>query len=371
VDSAGGLASRLTRTWFPLVQRPRPPCLNAQARITELRELPERAGDRNDQIIWAAETCNKAALIASDFGIRELARTLCWRQHDVFEQARPLPGSAVKLALQPILNLPRQLIREGDGDGAYTMLETLYRSARSQTDTLIAGRVVDFRNITDAPEGREIICSLTWAALLADGTRALALADRWQEAAERAGAHRGIGQRLLDGRQALIMSQICQGNRGGALALIETSTPAEQWELAVAGVLRVICLQAAGEDADQHIATMLKYALNIADNAAPTTTLFSVRLGLIALSLATGVSPDEAELRTRMISLAASDAYAARDVVTHPAIHPTLPTAESNALSSTIRTSSLGAGHIPDALYADLMQAVTLAEEKLREFLKK
>ncbi|MGQ0775692.1 MAG: hypothetical protein ACT4NY_14945 [Pseudonocardiales bacterium] len=126
MDSIGRqLTAGSALAWFPLVQRPRPPGLPLEVHVRQLRELTAQPDD-GDRITRAAEVCNNAALIASDCGLPELARALCWRQHKVFDQARPLPASATKLALQPVLNLPRQLIREGDNDGAYAILQALY-----------------------------------------------------------------------------------------------------------------------------------------------------------------------------------------------------------------------------------------------------
>jgi hypothetical protein len=210
--------------WFPLVQRPRPPGLPLEARIRQLRELAARPGDGDGdgdgRIIRAAEVCNKAALIASDCGLPELARALCWRQHEVFDHARPLPASAAALALQPLLNLPRQLIREGDGHGAYAMLQALYHAARDRTDAVIDGRSVNLHNVTCAPDDHKTICTRVWAALLADGTRALTQAGRWREAAEHAATHRGVGLRLLDGRQVIILALAQNGQADQAAALV-------------------------------------------------------------------------------------------------------------------------------------------------------
>lgn len=101
-------------TWFPLVLRPRPPGLPLEARIAELTGLARPAdGTAHQRVSRAAEVLNKAALIASDCGMPGLARALCHRQHELFDRARPLPPWAAQLALQPILNIPRQLIREG------------------------------------------------------------------------------------------------------------------------------------------------------------------------------------------------------------------------------------------------------------------
>ncbi|GLW11602.1 hypothetical protein Misp01_67300 [Microtetraspora sp. NBRC 13810] len=103
----------LTPSWFPLVQRARPPGAPLEARVRELVELAAHPGAGEQGLVQAAEVCNKAALIASDCGMPGLARELCWRQYDVLDRAQPLPASAAQLFLQPVLNIPRQLIRQG------------------------------------------------------------------------------------------------------------------------------------------------------------------------------------------------------------------------------------------------------------------
>jgi hypothetical protein len=99
--------------------------------------------------------------------------------------------------MQPLLNIPRQLIREGHGDDAYAMLASFYAAARSRTSATIGGRVIDFDALANSPEDRETVGSLLWTELLADGTRALARSGRWQQAAKRVAEHRGIGNRQL------------------------------------------------------------------------------------------------------------------------------------------------------------------------------
>ena len=159
-------------------------------------------GNLQEKATRAAEVLNKAALIASDCGIPALARELCHRQYELLAQSAPLPGWAVRLAMQPVLNIPRQLIRDGHGDNARAVLETLHAAALSRATAVIDGMRIDFGTLTSTTDGRKEACTLTWTALLADGTRALAQAGRWKEAAEHAAAYRGTGARLLDGRQA-------------------------------------------------------------------------------------------------------------------------------------------------------------------------
>jgi hypothetical protein len=114
--------------------------------------------------------------------------------------------------MQPLLNIPRQLIRDGKGDAAYALLETLHHAARGHSDAVICGRTISFRGMIRDPADHKAIQTLTWAALLAEGTRALLHAGQWQQAAEMAAAQRGVGHRLLDGRQVTILALAHNGD---------------------------------------------------------------------------------------------------------------------------------------------------------------
>jgi hypothetical protein len=359
----------LTLTWFPLIARPRPPGLPLETRIAELTQLavmsPE--GSCHERISRAAEVLNKAALIASDCGLPSLARSLCHRQHELFDQARPLPAWAAQLALQPILNIARQLIREGDGQGAYTMLETLYHAARTRTTAEIDGHRVDLNTVTRAPDDRKTVSTLIWAALLADGTRALAQAGRWTQAADHAAGHRGVGNRLLDGRQATILARLHDGHADQAATMVEQSTITQPWEHTVQTLLRVLCLQAAGTAASHHVAAMLASARTLTEEHDQPTAVMRTRAGIIALDLAATSDHQHAHpLRAALIATAATDAYAARDVLTHHQLRQGLTAAQRQDLHNLVRACGLGTATIPEPLHNQLIAAVNRAETTLR-----
>lgn len=361
-------------TWFPLVARPHPPGLPLQARIAELTSLVAQAaeGTRHDRMSRAAEVFNKAALIASDCGMCSMARALCHREHELFGQASPLPARAVQLALQPILNIPRQLIREGQGEDAYAMLETLYHAARERTAVVIDGRPVDFSTMTHDPDTHKAVCALIWAALLADGTRALILAGRWNEAASRAADYRGTGRRLLDGRQATILALAHDGQPGKAAVMVEQSMIAEPWERAVQGLLRVLCMRAAGNTVGRHCDAMLARARALTEEPGGSATVMRARAGMIALDLAgTSHEPQSRLLRTAVIAVARCDAYAARDVLVHHQMRQRLTTVQRRDLQDLVRVCGLGEGTIPERVQDQLASAVERAEGTLRRELGK
>ncbi|WP_051846518.1 hypothetical protein [Streptomyces sp. NRRL F-5053] len=355
--------------WFPLVQRPRPPALPLSARVDQLTELAAQpaTGDLHQQATRAAEICNKAALIASDCAVPDLARDLCWSQYEVFDQARPLPSWAVKLAPQPILNIARQLIREGDGNSAYALLDAVFRAARSRSSAEITGRTVNLHSLTTSADEHKTLCTLVWAALLADGTRALTQAGRWREAAEAAAAHHGVGARLLDGRQITILALAQRGQHDEATALIEGSQPAEPWEEAVQNLLRALCSGADSAVPAPDLEDMLTTALALQQQPSPSTTVFRTRVGITALLLAGAhISVQISPLQADIFAMAKVDGYVARDALTHPQLRREMTASQRRALTNLVRTAGLDAGTVPAPLRSDLMRAVASAEDHLR-----
>jgi hypothetical protein len=355
-------------TWFPLVPRPRPPGLPLQTRIAELTTLAASAeqGTRQEQATRAAEVLNKAALIASDCGIPALARELCQRQYELFAQSAPLPDWATRLALQPVLNIPRQLIREGHGDDAHAMLEGLHQAALSRTTAVIDGMPIDFATLTSTTDGHKEARTLTWTALLADGTRAFAQAGRWKDAAEHAATHRGTGTRLLDGRQAAILALLDDGQAGAAAQMVEQSIVAEPWEHAIQAVLRVLCQHATGQRPMPGIATMITTASALAQEQDPATAVTRTRIGLTALSLAGHTDATQTHaLRSALIATASIDAYVARDLLVTQQAGWSLTSAQHSRLQELVRACGLDEGTIPVHLHDQLITGASRAKAAL------
>lgn len=361
-------AAHISLTWFPLVPRPRPPCLPLGTRIAELTTLAASAdaGTRQQRTTRAAEALSKAALIASDCGVPGLVRELCHRQHELLARPAPLPGWAAKLALQPVLNIARQLIRDGHGDDAHAMLEALHQAALCRAAAVIDGTRIDFGTLTSTADAHKEACTVTWTALLADGTRALAHARRWKEAAERAAAHRGTGTRLLDGRQAAILALLADGQAGEATQMTERATVAEPWEHAVQAVLRVLCQRTAGQDPEPGIASMITSACALVREHDPATAVTRTRIGLTAIELiGDSDTAQPRAIRTALITTANADAYAARDLLACQQMSNALSSAQRSRLQGLIHACGLGAETIPSHLHDQLTSAVNRAETAL------
>jgi hypothetical protein len=359
--------------WFPLVPRSRPPGVPLAERVRELRDLAARLDDgtRQDQATRAAEVFNKAALTASDCGAADLARDLCRRQREVYAAAAPVPAWAARIAMQPIVNVPRQLIREDHGDDAYKMLQALHHAALRQATADVDGTRIDFAKLTGTADGHKEIRRQTWTALLADGARALAQAGRWQEAAESTARYKGTGNRLLDGRQMTIAALLEQGRTSEAITMIDSSVFAEPWEHTVAALLRIRCTQNDAPAPHAELTRTAEETLALVTRPEPTTAVFRSRLAMTALHLSTGwPAAPAALLRAAAIGIAQSDACAARDVLAHNPIRRQMTRQQEQQLDDVRVTGGLGIGALPPACMDMLSHAVYQARGHLLSILR-
>jgi hypothetical protein len=222
---------------------------------------------------------------------------------------------------------------------------------------------VSFRDLTGSDDDHRDLCQWLWTVLLADGTRALANAGRWDQALTHVEQRGGIGRRLLDGRQVTILARCFAGDPASALALVEESANGQSWEHPVSACLTVLCLRYGSRPADSAIAAMVKHYLDL--EPALGLVVFRTRLGLTAIDLAGGVDhPTVAQAADRLLRevVTAGDGYAARDVLGHKGCSVLLTETQERALSTTVRSSGLDQGTIPAHLMADLQAAIKVSE---------
>ncbi|WP_328580443.1 hypothetical protein [Streptomyces sp. NBC_00370] len=341
---------------FPLVARPRPACPPLAERVREITDLAA-AAERDGNVTSATVALNKAALIASDCGMPDLARALCWRHAEVFLRAQPLGAQEARYALEPLVNLARLRIRDGDGPGAYQLLDSLNQAVRSQTEAVIDGRTTSFQNLTTSAADHQQVCQWLWAVLLGEGTRALVAAGQWDRARAHTEQHRGVGQRLLDGRQVEVLARCLGGQPLEALEFLNKTTLAERWEHPVAACLAVLCLTAAGRRPVGPVQKMLKHYLEL--DEAPELAVFRSRLGLAVLDLSPQARQAEALLRLTHEATTSGDGYVARDLLAHPVCRQEMSHDERRSLSTAVASAGLAQGHIPALLGRDLLDAVT------------
>lgn len=352
--------------WFPLVPRARPPALPLRERVRELGH-PQAQLDESScqgQATREAEVFNKSALIASDCGDTDLARDLCRRQREIYVAAAPLPTWAARIAMQPVLNVPRQLIRDGRGNDAYEMLQALHHTALQGAVTDVDGTWIDFGTLI-AAEGRKEIRRQTWTALLADGTRALAQAGRWQEAAESAARYKGIGNRLLDGRQIAIAALVEQGRMSDAVNMVDTSVLAEPWERTVADLLRVRVEHEGLPVPSAELARMADEMLGLVTQPDPTTAVFRGRVAITALELSSRWPPASVGLlQAVVIAIGQSDACVAREALAHN-IRRQMTRQQELQLDAVRLAGGLDIGRLPEPDLQTLTSAVDQAERSL------
>ncbi|TDB99743.1 hypothetical protein E1267_36595 [Nonomuraea longispora] len=267
---------------FPLVPRPRAVCRSIEQRVARVRDRAHLAAQRGDDaVLRAAEAFNMAALIATDCGLPKLARELCWQQADIFLTSRPYPAATAKLALQPLINLGRLLVR--DGDGAYEVFRGLYDALHDRAAVAIAGRQVDLADLV-IEDDRPQIVQWMWLNLLIDGSKALARAGRWAEALHHVEQHHGVGARMCEGRQVSIVARATSGHPDEAAHLLAATPVEAPWEEAVSACLHTLCLRVADQPADPTTSTMVDAYLRLP--AEPEHVVFQVRLGLSVFGLA-------------------------------------------------------------------------------------
>ncbi|MEV0778596.1 hypothetical protein ACIBLA_36425 [Streptomyces sp. NPDC050433] len=360
------IASRI-----PLVRRTKAPALPLQERINHLTGLTVApAGASHHDLV--ARTCgvlNYAALIASDVGLPGRATDLCWRQHQVFADAGRLSGPNAVMSLMPLVNLSRLLTRDGQGQAAYGLLTRLNHAARQREKTEIDGRTVDLSALTGTDDDHRTMCQELWVTLLVDGARALASTGRWTEAAEAMAQHRGIGNRLLDGRQIKIMSLMEQGLDQQARDMIDATQPTEPWETVIGLLLRAHCWPPGAQVPHAHLHDTMNEAAVVLAHPDPSTAVFQTRTGLAALEL-DPTGSYASTLPGIVADVAGLDAYAAREVLHHPAARAALSTDRADALSSVITAAGLGAGVLPAHHRQSLTAAVAHAEAELARLLR-
>ncbi|WP_217247092.1 hypothetical protein [Streptomyces sp. AC602_WCS936] len=360
MDPYGPTAQR-----FPLVARFRPPCLPLPERVRALVELTGTAVEKSDQGL-ASSACNQAALIASDVGLPDLARELCRRHAAAYLDACPLPGMSAIRGLEPVVNLARLQIRAGHADEGRQRLLDLYAAVEAGTAARFEGVAVP-SDLTATDEDRHEVRAWLWRVLLADGTRTLTTTGRWAEAEAHIEAHRGVGSRMLDGRQTAVLAALTTGDIARAAALLADTTPGDPWEQAVTACLTVLCRRAAGQPVDRQVADLV--TAYIGRKTEPGMTVFDTRLGLTVLDTtgstetpATRRIVDDLHRRTTK----ARDGYAARETLTSPLFTAIASGRQAQDCRDLVRACALGREGMPDELRGDLVSVVRTGDSVIR-----
>jgi hypothetical protein len=300
------------------------------------------------------------------------AGDLCRQQARLFIGTGPFDLPTAKLALQPLINIGRLLTRDGHGDTAYQHFQALFQAAQAQTEITINDLTIRFRDLTASASDHRELTQWLWSILLSDGSRALVAAGRWTDAAARARQHQGIGQRLLDGRQALVLAYCEVADYAAARSTLECSETPTPWEQAVAACLDAKCLTWAGDRAS---AAAVAHATDryLALEPARHPAVFHVRLGLSVIDTALASHSEAAVTEIGQFvlrrTLEARDAYAVHDVMSHPAAQASAAPTVRHALEDIIQASALRQGNLAPAALEELMTSVGESEAAITNML--
>ncbi|MFE3601286.1 hypothetical protein [Streptomyces sp. NPDC059142] len=359
MDPRGPTAQR-----FPLVARFRPACLPLPARVNSLTELAATAADKADQGL-ASTVYNQAALITSDLGVPELARSMCHQHAAAYLHACPLPGMSAIRALEPVVNLARLQIRAGHPDDGRHHLLALYDAVTTGTAAAFEGITVP-ANLTASADRHEVRAWL-WRVLLADGTRTLTTTGRWTEALAHIEEHRGIGQRMLDGRQVAVLAALTTGDTATADEVLAHTQPGEAWENAITDCLTVFCRRAAGQPVHHQVQDLVTTYLGRTNELG--MTVFNTRLGLTVLDIIASTEDPAARQVVEQLhhrTTATSDGYAARETLAHPLYMALATDQQAQDDHALLRACGLETGTLPVDLSDQLAAALHTSDGVIR-----
>ncbi|GIE91589.1 hypothetical protein [Actinoplanes regularis] len=365
-------SARAALRHFPLIGRPRPACPSLPERIKVVTDAVQAAAEKAEGGMHdAAHALNKAALIASDGGHPDLARQLCWQHINAYRQiGRQLTYLEARYLLEPVHNLARQQIRADHGSPALRLLEAMHRAITGNRNLVVDTRTLPTADLTGDRRDKEMLHRWIWLQLVGDGVRALALGDRWTQAADHARRHNGVGDHLLEGRQAAIIAHIIDGDRDQGRELLSRSTPTEPWERDVIPCLHAVIADLHAGTAAQHLDTAAARYRATPNTGRPS---YRAQFGLTIATLATALEPEKGIDILGLVAdeaVASADGYAARDVAKHSSAASGLTDQQAKQLNELAAESGLGFDAFPGSAQRELVSAAREATHRLAFALK-
>jgi hypothetical protein len=148
-----------------------------------------------------------------------------------------------------------------------------------------------------------------------------------------------------------------------AARLLAGTAITEPWERQVAACLALMCAEEDATDCDVANATARCF---LSSHRVAGYAVYRARLGLTVTTL---TRSKEIADKTAAGAITSADAYAARDVLTHPEVGILLSPDDRRRLVGLVTSSALNAGTIPERLRGELIAAVSTAEGRLRKAL--
>ncbi|WP_175496850.1 hypothetical protein [Actinopolyspora alba] len=169
---------------------------------------------------------------------------------------------------------------------------------------------------------------------------------------------------MLDGRQVAILTRIINDDHEHALDLLEHSSTTDMWEQAVASYLTTLCLTTAERETQPADTEMVERYLALPHQSTPLVFRCRLGLGVLDLTNHTPHTPITTDITRQAI--AAADAYAAHDVLTHPACAQNMSDTDQHALTHIITTAGLHHGEeAPAEPLTELTDAIAASETSL------
>lgn len=353
---------------FPLVRRRTAACGQLAERVEDVAQAaytlsinPARTAER------ATYALNSAALLASDCKRPELAVDLCWRQVEIYTaQSAPLTVPAAMAMLGPVTNIARLRALSGQTDSAISLLTQLLRAVRTGGRTTIEGHVLRLDQVEGAVEDRRALVRWTWGRLLTDGIKALALVGRWSDAARLVTTYNGLGDRLTEPRQAMVLASLLDGDLPAARRHLTEATPGNLWEHEVGSCLAVLTTtpQARAEAARAMVDAFRR------GSPQEGYVAHRARHGVTVALLARATENPHADDMVRQVAdeaIGTLDGYAAREVLRHADWG--LSEQDHGRLERIMERSGLTGGRLTGQMLTKLQNAADSAASTLGETL--
>jgi hypothetical protein len=360
---------------FPLVARPRPACPPLRTRLDRVAiaaRAAVAATGRQVAVREAGRALTGAALIARDCHQPDLARRISARHIELYtDLTRPLTVEEARQVVGSATSLARAHLHTGnDPDRGVAMLARILEATRGRLAITLEDLPQPLRlplgDVDSTLDEHRQLVALAQTQLVVGGTSALARAGRWADAAELARTYGGISNRLLEGRQALIISRLLDRDGNGARALVSRSDTVRDADRDVVSCLTALCAtaairhEAAGAMVDRYRAwTGLGegYAYYRARYGAAVTVIARARRHPSAPEIAARAATEAVEL---------GDGYAAQEVLRHPAVTDAVSGEVRDALDRIVESAGLSGNALTGRLLTRLDDVVDLATHAVR-----
>lgn len=264
--------------------------------------------------------------------------------------------------MEPVVNLARLHIRAGREQDGYELLLAL-------NDAVTNGRTIDIDDITvpakltTAEADHQEVRQWLWRVVIADGTRALTTAGRWQEALSHLRNYRGVGERMLDGRQVAVLAAASSGDYSCSQQILADTTLGESWENAVTMCLTALCRPRRWKPRATDTGGLISAYAEL--DPRPGLSIFNTRLFLAILdaSRQPGCSAIAAQAGALAERAADNqDGYAAREILEHDGCLSLLTEQQKRRLVATMEHSALGSRAMPAQFHAALLDALDFCD---------